>query len=108
MRRLIRKLTARAQVFLSPAGRHRAACLPLPGPPKTLQVPQARTTIAETVRAWYEPIDGTATALVRPYLAAYECDERAHFQQVRRDTLWYAACDVTPDSQGIHGRLEAV
>ena len=107
MRRLIRKLTAWAQVFPAPAGRHRAACLPLPGPPKTLQVPRARTAIAETVRAWYEPIDGTTTALVRPYLAAYECDERAHFQQLRRDTLRHATYDVIPDSQGIYGRLGA-
>jgi hypothetical protein len=107
MRRLIRKFTDWAQMLLAPAGHHRAVCLPLPGPPQALQIPQPRTAIAETVRAWYEPIDGTANALVRPYLVAYECDERAHLQRLRRDASWRATCDVTRDPQGIHPRLGA-
>lgn len=105
MRRLIRKLTTWAQVFLAPTGRHRADCLPLPSPPQVLQIPRFR--FAETVRAWYEPIDGTATALVRPYLATYECDERAHLQRLGLDALEHATYGVVPDPQGIHSQLGA-
>ncbi|NEA61149.1 hypothetical protein [Streptomyces sp. SID12488] len=107
MRRLIRKLADWAQI-LAPAGRHRAVCLPLPGPPQTLQVPRPRNAIAETVRAWYQPIDGAATALVRPYLTAYECDERAHLQRRGLDALGHTTYGVVPDPQVIHGRLGAV
>ncbi|WP_158708320.1 MULTISPECIES: hypothetical protein [unclassified Streptomyces] len=34
----------------------------------------SRPAIAPTVRAWYEPIDGSATRLVRPYLTASGVD----------------------------------
>ncbi|MDN3293109.1 hypothetical protein QWM81_03410 [Streptomyces ficellus] len=51
-------------------GHHRAdGARPAPppqAPPVTVRRPAA------TVRHWYEPLDGTATALVRPYLRAYE------------------------------------
>lgn len=107
MRRLIKKLTAWAQAFLAPAGRHRAVCLPLPRPPQVLQIPRPRTSIAETVRAWHEPIDGTTTAIVRPYLATYECDEKAHLQRLGLDALGHATYDVAPDPQDIDSQLRA-
>lgn len=100
MRRLIRKLTAWAQAFLAPAGRHRAVCLPRPSPPQVLQIPRPRTSIAGTARAWYEPI-------VRPYLATYECDERAHLQCLGLDALGHTTYGVVPDPQGIHSQLGA-
>jgi hypothetical protein len=106
MRRLIRKFSDWAQMLLAPAGHHRADCLPLPGPPQPPQ-PQPRTAIAETVRAWYEPIDGTANALVRPYLAAYEGAERAHLQRLCHNASWHATHEAAPDPQGIHDRLGA-
>ncbi|MFI1409993.1 hypothetical protein ACH4Y0_08785 [Streptomyces sp. NPDC020707] len=63
--------------------------------------------IAESVRRWYEPIDGAATVLVRPYLDAYERGERARVQRLRRDALWCATYGVDLDTRYIHGLLEA-
>ncbi|MER7107864.1 hypothetical protein [Streptomyces sp. NPDC000229] len=54
----------------APRIRHRAtdanAAPPRPDPPAVATQP------APTVRQWYEPLDGDATALVRPYLRACE------------------------------------
>lgn len=63
--------------------------------------------LAPTVQAWYEPIDGTTTRLVRPYLAAYEREEKVRLQRLRRDTLWCATYGVDLDTRDIHARLEA-
>ncbi|WP_336321342.1 hypothetical protein [Streptomyces lavendofoliae] len=56
--------------FTAPPIRHRAAdanaAPPCPDPPAVAVQP------APTVRRWYEPLDGDATVLVRPYLRAYE------------------------------------
>ncbi|GAA2597713.1 hypothetical protein GCM10010304_51010 [Streptomyces roseoviolaceus] len=60
---------------------------------------------APTVRAWYEPIDGSATPLVRPYLTAYEREEKARLQRLRRDTLWLAAYAVDLDNRDVHACL---
>ncbi|WP_179166579.1 hypothetical protein [Streptomyces sp. CB03238] len=59
--------------FTTPPGRHRAGggrpAPPLPAPLVTVRRPAA------TVRHWYEPLDGGASALVRPYLRACEREE---------------------------------
>ncbi|MET9759791.1 hypothetical protein ABZ016_12135 [Streptomyces sp. NPDC006372] len=39
--------------------------------------------VASTVRVWYEPIDGSATPLVRPYLPAYGVDLDSHDPHAR-------------------------
>jgi hypothetical protein len=67
----------------------------------------SRPRVASTVRAWYEPIDGSATPLVRPYLTAYEREEKARLQRLRRDTLWLATYGVDLDSRDIHACLGA-
>jgi hypothetical protein len=72
---------------------------PQPGP--------SRPTIAPTVRHWYEPLDGTATPLIRPYLTAYEREEKARLQRLRRDTLWCATYGIDLDTRDIHACLEA-
>lgn len=64
--------------------------------------------IAPTVRGWYEPIDGADVALVRPYLTAHEHEESARLQRLRRDTPWFAAYGVGPDTGDIHRWLEVV
>jgi hypothetical protein len=66
-----------------------------------------RPCVASTIHAWYEPIDGSATPLVRPYLAVYERDEKARLQRLRRDTLWLATYGVDLDSRNIHACLGA-
>ncbi|MFE9763203.1 hypothetical protein ACFYPC_01505 [Streptomyces sp. NPDC005808] len=43
----------------------------------------------------------------RPYLRAYERDEKARLQQLRRDTLWYATYGIDLDTRDIRGWLEA-
>ena len=106
MRQLIRKLTDRARAFSS-SGRHRRGCLLPRVPPQACRRTKPGISVAPTVRAWYESIDGTANALVRPYLAAYECDERAHLQWLRHDTSWRATYDVARDPQDIHTQLGA-
>jgi hypothetical protein len=66
-----------------------------------------RPPLASTVRSWYEPIDGTATTLVRPYLTAYEREERARIQHLRRDILWYATYGDDLDTLDVHAILGA-
>lgn len=61
---------------------------------------------APTVRPWYEPIDGASTRLVRPYLAAFEYEEKARLQRLCRDTLWCATYEVDLDTRDIHAWLE--
>ncbi|MGW3644950.1 hypothetical protein [Streptomyces sp. NPDC000878] len=84
---------------------------------QSLPVPHRRTpvytrfkppgiAVAPTVRPWYEPIDGTTTVLVRPYLAAYEHEETARLQRLRRDTPWFAAYGVDLDALDVHRQLE--
>ncbi|WP_405537719.1 hypothetical protein OG787_33595 [Streptomyces sp. NBC_00075] len=77
---------------------HTPACTPFkpPGIP-----------IAPTVRGWYEPIDGAAAVLVRPYLTAHEHEETARLQRLRPDTPWFAAYGVGPNTGDIHRWLGA-
>lgn len=65
----------------APRGRHRATtaqkssrCGAPPRPPKRPAPGPGVTglTLAPTVRRWYEPLDGAANLLVRPYVAVYE------------------------------------
>jgi hypothetical protein len=72
---------------------------------ETLVLP--RPPLAPTARPWYDPIDGTSTPLVRPYLTAYEHEEKARLQRLRRDTLWCATYDVDLDTRDIHAVLGA-
>ena len=107
MNRWIRRLVDWVRVITAATGCHRAGQLPSPLlslPPH----PARRPPIALTVQAWYEPIDGASTRLVRPYLAAHECEEKARIQRLRRDTLWCATCGVDLDVRDIHAWLEAV
>jgi len=110
MRRMIRELANRARAFLAPCGRHRREEPPgfLPSDPSRASTrPPSRLPVAATVRTWYEPIDGAATALVRPYLDAYEQGEKARVQRLRRDALWCATYGLDLDTRYIHNRLEA-
>ncbi len=92
-----------------PSGRHRAR-----RPPKVRPVdmpagaPAAAPSRfrASAARHWNEPIDGTSTPLVRPYLTAYERDEKARIQRLRRDILWCATYGVDLDTRDIHARPE--
>lgn len=106
----------RIRVFFAPRGKHRLvapARATAPRPPTRSAAPvtprskSPRPAIAATVRAWYEPIDGAATQLVRPYIKAYERDEKARIQRLRRDTLWCATYGIDLDTRDIHSRLEA-
>ncbi|WP_217143744.1 hypothetical protein [Streptomyces sp. AC627_RSS907] len=69
---------------------------------------QRRTAApAPTVRHWHEPIDGASTPLVRPYLTAYERDEKVRIQRLRRDILRCATYGVDLDVRDIHARSAA-
>ncbi|MEV6587606.1 hypothetical protein [Streptomyces acidicola] len=92
MRRLVRPLADWASAFIAPAVRDREPP-PLPRSSPPLPPTPLHTSLASTVRIWYEPIDGTATALVRPYLTAYEREEKARVQRLRRDSLRLATYD---------------
>ncbi|MFJ8825602.1 hypothetical protein ACIREE_28025 [Streptomyces sp. NPDC102467] len=104
MRALLSRLTRRVKSFLRPTGRHRIGS-PVPAP-HAIPSPQ-EPCIASTVRAWYAPIDGGATRLIRPYLVAYEHEESARLQRLRRDTLWCATYGIDLDARNIHDALEA-
>ncbi|MFF8608985.1 hypothetical protein ACF06X_23930 [Streptomyces sp. NPDC015346] len=95
MRTFVAQLCARARSLLTPTGRHRVGPIG-PEPPQ----PQARLRPAPTVRAWYAPIDGATTALVRPYLHAYEREEAVRLQ--RRVTLLAAVYGFDLDTRVIH------
>lgn len=107
MRRLIRQLTNWTWEFIAPIGRHRAGCLPLPVPSQTPPLTPSRAPVAATVRTWDQPLDGAATALVRPYVVTYERDEKARLQRLRRDTLWCATYGIDLDTRDIHRSWEA-
>ncbi|MEU4982689.1 hypothetical protein [Streptomyces sp. NPDC021969] len=61
-----------------------------------------RPSPTRIVRHWHEPIDGSSTPLVRPYLTAYERDEKERVQRLRRDVLWCATYGVDLDTRDIH------
>lgn len=96
--------------FTVSSGRHRAGRPSAVRPARSAsagRLPSDCSPLAPTVQAWYEPIDGTTTRLVRPYLAAYEREEKVRLQRLRRDTLWCATYGVDLDTRDIHARLEA-
>jgi hypothetical protein len=107
MRRLIRQLTGWMRPFFTPTARDRDERMPWPADPPVTRSTSPRSTPAPTVRAWCEPIDGSATHLVRPYLTAHEREEEARLQRLRRDTLWLATYGVDLDSRDIHACLGA-
>ncbi|WKX09797.1 hypothetical protein [Streptomyces sp. NL15-2K] len=47
------------------------------------------------------------SALVRPYLTAYEREEKARLQRLHRDILWCATYGVDLDTRDIHACLGA-
>ncbi|MFF6781575.1 hypothetical protein [Streptomyces sp. NPDC012510] len=108
MRRLFGQIASWLRVFTVRAGRHRAGFRPGPHPSQEQQPGPLRAFIAPTVQAWYEPIDGASTLLVRPYLTAHEREEKARIQRLRRDTLWCATYGVDLNSRDIHAWLGAV
>lgn len=110
MIRFMMRLVSRALRDTPPSGRHRV------GGPRLHHIPSAlrsealvlpRPPLAPTVRPWYTPIDGTSTPLVRPYLTAYEHEEKARLQRLRRDTLWCATYGIDLDTRDIHAVLGA-
>ncbi len=117
MSRLITRVLGRIRGFFTPHGRHRAGTSPFRVvPPRRPVAPVAqavppfglpRPVPAPTVRPWYEPIDGASTALVRPYLQAYDREEKARLQRLRRDSLWCATYGIDLDTRDIHAHLGA-
>lgn len=65
-------------------GRHRAG---QPPQPARLDSPAGPARPAHRPR-YSAPLDGTATALVRPYLVAHERRQRAGHQQLPSETEW--------------------
>ncbi|MFJ8668151.1 hypothetical protein [Streptomyces sp. NPDC093600] len=92
------RLASRVRSLVTPTGRHRAGLTPVrPEPPPP---PPPPTRPAPNVRVWHAPIDGAATALVRPYLPAYEREEAV--RQQRRITLLAATYGIDLDTRVIH------
>ncbi|WP_405881913.1 hypothetical protein OG762_26760 [Streptomyces sp. NBC_01136] len=89
---LILRLAAYARTLFSPRGRHRAG-QPLP-PPQ----PRPRPTPARHPGPYATdtPLDGRATALIRPYLLTPE-------QRSRRRALWLATYGIDVGPRHIHG-----
>jgi hypothetical protein len=107
MRRLIRQLADWMRPFFMWTGRDRDERMPWPVNPPVTRSTVPRTAPAPSVRAWCEPIDGSATLLVRPYLTAHEREEKDRLQRLRRDTLWLATYGVDLDTRDIHAWLGA-
>ncbi|WP_134654759.1 hypothetical protein [Streptomyces sp. H23] len=100
MRRLISQLADWLCSFRGPPAWQQPPVLPRPSSAYE-HAPQPSWP-APTVRCWNEPIGGAGTRLVRPYLTAYERDEKARIQRLRRDILWCATYGVDLDSRDIH------
>ncbi|MFI9170741.1 hypothetical protein [Streptomyces lincolnensis] len=106
----------RVRALFIPRGKHRTKALPARVMPlgeladsgiHTAPTSRRTRAIAPTVRPWYEPIDGAESPLVRPYLTAYEHEEKARLQRLRRDTLWCATYGIDLDTRDIHAVLGA-
>ncbi|MGP4086056.1 hypothetical protein [Streptomyces sp. KR55] len=115
---VIVRVLGRIRCFRSPRGRGHAALPGLGLPPRRTAESESavtagagtglfRSPTAPTVRPWFEPLDGTDNALVRPYLAAHEREEQARIQRLRRDILWCATYGVDLDTRDIHAALGA-
>ncbi|MEV7196827.1 hypothetical protein AB0N81_34255 [Streptomyces sp. NPDC093510] len=108
-RALFSRLADYVRAVRAPSGRHRAGHQARPAPegtPQVMRTARPRPPLAATVRRWYEPLDGAASRLVRPYLAACEDEERTRLQRLRRDTLWCATYGIDLDTRDIHRALE--
>jgi hypothetical protein len=103
VRRLIRKLVGWVRLFCASATQSTELRMSLPVPRQVVRPTSPLPAL--TVRAWYEPIDGYATPLVRPYLTAHEREEKARPQRLRRDPLRLAAYGVDLDARDIHACL---
>ncbi|WP_395361131.1 hypothetical protein ACHGLA_15535 [Streptomyces sp. YH02] len=97
MTSLFTHLATRARALLTPTGRHRPRP-PGPPPPPSPAPPPFRP--APTVRSWYVPLDGAATALVRPYLKAYEHEQAVRLR--RQVVLLAATYGIDLDHRVIH------
>ncbi|MFJ5832397.1 hypothetical protein [Streptomyces sp. NPDC093089] len=97
MTSLLTRLATRARALLAPTGRHRARP---PGPPPPAPPTPPRFRPAPTVRSWYGPLDGTATALVRPYLRAHEQGQAVRLR--RQVVLLAATYGIDLDDRVIH------
>nr|WSY52312.1 hypothetical protein OG999_20785 [Streptomyces sp. NBC_00886] len=105
MGRLVERMACLLRRNTLGSGRHRAGQSQVVRRPAVSPYERgtpSRPTVASTVRAWYEPIDGSATTLVRPYLAAYEREEKARSQRPRCDALRLAAYGIDLDIRAIH------
>lgn len=94
MHDFILRTLERLRLLLGPGTgkRRRSHCHPMPRPDLT----PVRPTVAPLPRhrspyGLPTPLDGTASALVRPYLAAHEEEEEVALRQRRRLTLVLAA-----------------
>lgn len=94
------RLASRVRSLVTPTGRHRGGLTPVRSEPPPPPPPPHPTRPAPTVRAWHAPIDGAATALVRPYLPAYEREEAV--RQQRRIILLAATYGIDLDTRVIH------
>jgi hypothetical protein len=103
VRRLIRKFVGWVRLFCASAMQSTELRMSLP---VQRQADRPTSSLpAPTVRAWSEPIDGSDTPLVRPCLTAYEREEKARPQRLRRDTLRLAAYGADLDTRDIHACL---
>jgi len=116
MLHVIARAVGRVQAFFFPRGRHRsgvAACVAVPKRFASSTIPAGSRSgppprhPAPTVRSWYEPLDGADAALLRPYLTAYDHEEKVRLQRLRRDALWLATYGVDLDTRDIHACLGA-
>lgn len=112
MSRIVDRMARWLQRITTASGRHRAGRPPagrlrFPSTRPSERSTPPRPSIASTVRHGYEPLDGTATPIVRPYLTAYEREETVRLQRWRRDVLSLAAYGIDLDTRDIHACLGA-
>lgn len=105
MSNYVKDIARRLRRLVCGSGRHRAGrSLVMPFgpvlPPGRFDAPCPAA--APTDRPRCEPIDGASTPLVRPYLTAYEQEEKARIQRLRRDILWCATHGIDLDTRDIH------
>lgn len=90
LRGLLGSLADCVKVLLAPRGRHRAGRhvrQVVTASPLVMSAAPPRPPVAATVRHWYEPLDGGASPLVRPYLVAWEGEERSRSRRDIHRTL---------------------
>ncbi|CAL9510131.1 hypothetical protein [Streptomyces sp. enrichment culture] len=92
MHDLIRRIAQRLALLFGPgSGTHRAGARRLPRPePRATRRP-AGTLLPRSPYCTHPPLDGTASRLVRPYLAVHEHAQEQERQRHRRLALVLAA-----------------